>query len=167
MQRIQDSYWFYLSISALLHLFVGIAFLGNPSGNSVTESLVQSNRGFSMAFQGTSETKGPEQNTDGSGPSSDLARAGSNNQGMLAKSIGQLQQSIPYPQLAYSQEIQGTVLAHVSIKEGKLVELSLQRSSGYDILDQQVIQSIRNWQWPPVTASRSFSVNFRIGPPAN
>jgi len=162
--RLSDSYFPYLILSVFLHAlaFAVLFFTSQPL--STTAPLIHASKGFSVSFEssatGNDRQSRAQENRQGS--SRNANDGGGSNPGLLTKSLGQLKQTIPYPALAASQGIQGTVIVFIALQEGKLAKLDLLSSSGYDILDNQVLQSIRAWQWPEVTAERQFRVDFAI-----
>jgi len=55
-----------------------------------------------------------------------------------------------YPKVAIKRGYQGTVELMVLINEnGKVADLWLFKSSGYSILDQAALQSVKNWSFTP------------------
>jgi protein TonB len=57
----------------------------------------------------------------------------------------------PYPALSRRLGESGTVIVRVLIgTDGRASEVRLQRSSGYDRLDDAALQAVRRWRWRPV-----------------
>ncbi|MFH1349554.1 MAG: energy transducer TonB, partial [Pseudomonadota bacterium] len=55
-----------------------------------------------------------------------------------------------YPALARRRGLEGTVVLEVLVsREGKVNDLRLFRSSGYTLLDQAAIGSVKNWLFEP------------------
>lgn len=55
-----------------------------------------------------------------------------------------------YPRIAKKNGYEGTVLLKVEIlKDGKVGNISIATSSGYDMLDQAAIESIQKWKFSP------------------
>ncbi|MBI41705.1 MAG: hypothetical protein CMF59_19090 [Leptospiraceae bacterium] len=162
MQKIQDSYWFYLGLSFVAHSILLLSlFLTFDRDNSDT-NLVQTMSGFSISSEESTGNTSENLSEENAGPGSKESDGSHNAEALFSQSIGNLKQSIPYPALAVSQEIQGTVIAFVRLEKGRLTELRIDQSSGFAVLDDQVKSSIRQWQWPEISASRRFSVRFRL-----
>jgi protein TonB len=55
-----------------------------------------------------------------------------------------------YPELAMRREWQGEVLLRVRVSpEGRAIGISVQRSSGRDVLDQAAVEAVRGWSFVP------------------
>ncbi|MBR31430.1 MAG: hypothetical protein CMN77_08940 [Spirochaetaceae bacterium] len=170
MQKIQDSYWFFLALSVLAHGGILLIFFLTSASESFDRNVVQAVSGFSIT--GETNDEGTDNSSDASadsnsGTDSKDSSSGPQSEALFTQSIGRLKQSIPYPELAAHQDIQGTVSAFVRLEDGKLVEFRIEQSSGFSILDDQVKKSVSQWQWPPVTASRRFTVSFILDRPGN
>ncbi|GAB4115460.1 MAG: hypothetical protein Fur0026_01350 [Sideroxydans sp.] len=56
----------------------------------------------------------------------------------------------PYPLVARRMGYQGKVVLNVEVlAEGRAGEVKLQSSSGYDILDQAALQTVKTWKFSP------------------
>ena len=169
MQRPLEHFPVLLMVSAAIHVLAGIllwtSFSGPPPVAATSEPgfAVLSLRG------GSSSEKNPEDSDekqsserDGETDRSEEKGGPPAQQGLLTETIGNLKQAIPYPPLARSQEIQGTVVVSIRLNKGNLESVNIVRSSGYSILDNQVLSSLRGWQWPDVSGERTFDVVFEI-----
>jgi len=84
-----------------------------------------------------------------------------------------LSPALEYPALAVRRGYEGTVLIHLEIdRQGKVTEVHLLQSSGYDVLDQAVLKSARNWLYKParkgnenVADSAQARIRFRLNEP--
>ena len=57
-----------------------------------------------------------------------------------------------YPLIARKRGYQGTVVLEVLVnREGKVTELTLSASSGYSVLDQAALASVKTWLFDPGT----------------
>jgi len=55
-----------------------------------------------------------------------------------------------YPPLAREKGYEGTVTLRVLVREdGRVGKLSIDRSSGYEILDRAAVDSVRDWTFLP------------------
>lgn len=55
-----------------------------------------------------------------------------------------------YPLIARRRGQQGTVLLNLTVSaSGRPTEISLKRSSGYQLLDQAALKAVRNWEFEP------------------
>lgn len=65
-----------------------------------------------------------------------------------------LQNPVPqYPPLARRRGQQGTVMVRVRVsQEGKPLEVSLQKSSGFALLDAAALEAVQRWTFKPATA---------------
>ena len=55
-----------------------------------------------------------------------------------------------YPEIALRREWQGDVLLRVRVSpEGRAIEISVERSSGRDVLDQAAQEAVRGWSFVP------------------
>ncbi len=58
----------------------------------------------------------------------------------------------PYPLVARRMGYQGKVVLNVEVlAEGRAGEVKLQTSSGYDILDNAALQTVKTWKFSPAT----------------
>jgi protein TonB len=56
-----------------------------------------------------------------------------------------------YPMESRRKKEQGTVLLRLLIgTDGRIAQISIAQSSGYERLDQAALQAIRNWRWQPM-----------------
>lgn len=70
-----------------------------------------------------------------------------------------------YPEEARRQHQEGVVVLSVEVStEGRPTDISLKRSSGYDMLDQAAIQAVRRWTFDPARVA-SFPVESRVDVP--
>lgn len=69
-----------------------------------------------------------------------------------------------YPHLARERGWEGVVILKVLVRfDGKPAEISVEKSSGYNILDQAALKAVRNWQFLPARAGNlSFSSWVRV-----
>jgi protein TonB len=55
-----------------------------------------------------------------------------------------------YPTVARRRNYQGTVFLNVRVdRQGRAVEVEVQQSSGYAVLDQSAVKSVRQWRFEP------------------
>ncbi|MCB1139780.1 MAG: energy transducer TonB [Leptospiraceae bacterium] len=170
MLRPLENFPLLLIVSASIHILAGFFLWISLSGSPQVTAI--SNPGFAVlsvadGTDGKRESESPadsrtSNSTEGQKETGEDQGAARENQGLLTETIGNLKQSIPYPALARSQEIQGTVVVSIRLKSGRLEAVSVVRSSGYSILDNQVLSSLRGWQWPNVSGERTFDVVFEI-----
>ncbi len=60
--------------------------------------------------------------------------------------------SISYPQWAVAKGVQGKLIIALDIKtDGTVGSYEVMRSSGYEQLDQEAIQSVQSWKFHPAT----------------
>ena len=56
----------------------------------------------------------------------------------------------PYPELARKRGQEGLVLLHAEVNaQGELVKVEIQKSSGYPLLDQAALKTVRKWRFRP------------------
>ena len=63
-------------------------------------------------------------------------------------------QNIPpaYPEIAREKGWQGVVLLEVAVEpDGKASDVKICRSSGYKILDESALKTLKNWRFQPVS----------------
>ncbi len=86
------------------------------------------------------------------------------NLGMVqAKNILQGEMIYPrYPRSARKRGYQGLVKLKVIIKNGELSKLTIQKSSGYPLLDRAAKGAIRKWNWQP-QLSLNYIQKIRFG----
>lgn len=167
MLRVPQNLYFYLIFSALLHLVAaGILWILLPVSSRQDAFMVQTRQGFSIQFESSPREEASEEEStldaNSNGGQENSKKSATDQEGLLTESVGKLRQSIPYPALARSQEIEGTVVVHVRIADGRLESARLIQGSGYDILDNQVLGSLRSWHWPSITAEKTFEVTFQL-----
>jgi protein TonB len=86
---------------------------------------------------------------------------------------GAVQESVPlydlnpppvYPRVARRRNFQGTVLLDVRVTaQGTVAEVKVARSSGYSVLDQSALSSVRNWRFEPARqGSRPFETWVQV-----
>jgi periplasmic protein TonB len=98
-----------------------------------------------------------ETRSEGNGEPSDAASTGSMSGGNAGG--GPLREAIPrydlnpgpaYPDAARRRGAQGTVLLAVRVqRDGSVGEVKLARTSGFDLLDQAALQTVRGWRFVP------------------
>ncbi|MBL8019402.1 MAG: energy transducer TonB [Leptospirales bacterium] len=82
--------------------------------------------------------------------------------GILTGSISDLQRSIQYPAEAEAMQIEGIVRVEVEIdSKGSVAHLRIMQSSGYEILDQAVLDGVRVWTFQDVS-NRKIVIPFRF-----
>ena len=60
----------------------------------------------------------------------------------------------PYPAVSKRMNETGTTIVRVYIDaDGKVLDIQLKKSSGYDRLDQAVLDGIRRWRFKPGTSN--------------
>lgn len=60
-----------------------------------------------------------------------------------------------YPQLAKQRGWEGVVILKVLVeKDGSVGEISVERSSGYDVLDGSALRTVRTWRFSPARMGR-------------
>jgi protein TonB len=76
-----------------------------------------------------------------------------------------------YPISAYRERAQGTVILRVEVlPSGKSGEVVLQQTSGFDVLDEAAIATVRSWRFQPATRDGeplkqwvNIPITFRLG----
>ncbi|MDY0168002.1 MAG: energy transducer TonB [Thermoguttaceae bacterium] len=75
-----------------------------------------------------------------------------NQPGTADRPLPELIQSLPpvYPQVAIQRRWQGTVLLRLGITtEGRVGQVEILSSSGYDVLDGEAVRAVRAWRFVP------------------
>ena len=95
----------------------------------------------------------------------DLPRGSQNGVAAPASAIGGGRGSNPYPPypaFARRDRLQGTVVVSITVKNGAVGSVRVDRSSGSPSLDQYAVSHVqRRWKWP-ATTSQTFTQPFRF-----
>jgi TonB family protein len=83
---------------------------------------------------------------------------------IVSKFNKDLQNQMPYPPAAVKLGYEGKVLIEALIESEKAFNIKVIDSSGYKILDRQVIDTLSNWEFPsnfngPISLTFEFSLN--------
>lgn len=71
----------------------------------------------------------------------------------------------PYPQFAREQGWEGTVVLRIRVNQGGSVDLvKTQKSSGFPILDESAVQSVKSWKFEPAKDGE-FSISSTVDLP--
>lgn len=103
--------------------------------------------------------------------SNEISNSNPNKNKDLAEIIHQanykLQTPPHYPEVAINLGWQGRVLLHVKVLEnGKISNLKIIQSSGYQILDKAAVMAVKKWQFYP-TVINSKAINSIVEVPVN
>lgn len=78
--------------------------------------------------------------------------SGKANQGVKVEANPNYFQNLPppYPELAKQMHQEGLVILAVDVnKEGIPIDVSIEKSSGYQMLDQSALKAVRHWRFQP------------------
>ena len=145
-----------LAISVLIHSIIAGILLVSFDSRSTNPLNVGARQGFAVLKEERSANSGENATSE------TAAQSAENAQGLLTESANALRRTIQYPELAYTQDIEGDVRALVRVEDGKLLEVRIIGSSGYSILDNAVTGAIQSWTWPPVTGETTVLIKFRL-----
>jgi protein TonB len=73
-----------------------------------------------------------------------------------------------YPWLARRRKYEGSVTVHIEVTpEGQCREATIQKSSGYDLLDESALEAVRQWKFEParrlgIPAAGALDVTFEF-----
>lgn len=91
----------------------------------------------------------PTEIDEGIKPSSQNFDSSQARNDIVSKFNKDLQNQMPYPPAAIKLGYEGSVNIEASIEGKKAFNIKVTSSSGYTILDEQVIDTLSNWQFPP------------------
>jgi len=127
---------------------------------------------------GMTACSGGTENGSGSGTRSGSGRGGSGSDGTASDPAGlylaehfayikdMIQKNIAYPPRAKKMGWQGTVeVSFIVLESGKTMDIAIAKSSGYGVLDKNVVETIEEVQpfpKPPVAAKLKIPISYRL-----
>ena len=147
----------------MLHGFAAISFVSfaeNDSSDIVLDSAPGQARmrfSFPMKRSGIGNTERDSKNDE---PDEGKDRT-QIDPGILTNEISKIMREIDYPPLARRMGMQGTVSFQIDTDaDGKVSQMVILQSSGYDLLDRTAAERLRSWTFP--FQNRSFVIPVRF-----